>query len=162
MSTGRQLLEELRRDEELRKALAEELLPEALRHRNLRKVILLALSREMATKDDIESLRKATKEDMESLRKATKEDIEGLRKATKEDIESLRRATREDIEGLRKATREDMEKLKAELKSHIDEKVNSINMRVSDLYGVVKASLVAIVITLASTILVPLILRIVF
>jgi hypothetical protein len=33
MSTGRQLLDELRRDEELRRALAEELLPEALRHR---------------------------------------------------------------------------------------------------------------------------------
>ena len=60
------------------------------------------------------------------------------------------------------ATKEDMERLKAELKSYIDEKVNSINMRVSDLYGVVKASLVAIVVTLASTILVPLMLRIVF
>ena len=65
MSTCKQLLEELRRDEELRKALAEELLPEALRHRNLRKVMLLALSREMATKEDIENLRKATKEDIE-------------------------------------------------------------------------------------------------
>jgi hypothetical protein len=71
-------------------------------------------------------------------------------------------ATREDIEDLRKETREDIERLKAELKSYIDEKVNSINMRVSDLYGVVKASLVAIVVTLASTILVPLMLRIVF
>jgi molecular chaperone DnaK (HSP70) len=133
MSTCKQLLEELRRDEELRKALAEELLPEALRHRNLRKVMLLALSREMATKEDIENLRKATKEDIENLRKATKEDIE-----------------------------KHMEKLKAELKSYIDEKVNSINMRVSDLYGVVKTSLIAIVITLASTILVPLMLRIIF
>jgi len=82
--------------------------------------------------------------------------------ATKEDIEKLRAATKEDIENLRKTTKEDMERLKAELKSYIDEKVNSINMRVSDLYGVVKASLVAIVVTLASTILVPLMLRIVF
>jgi hypothetical protein len=39
MSTGRQLLDELRRDEELRRALAEELLPEALRHRELRRVL---------------------------------------------------------------------------------------------------------------------------
>jgi len=101
MSTGRQLLEELRRDEELRKALAEELLPEALRHRALRRIMLLAISREIATKDDIEGLK-------------------------------------DDIESLRKAAREDMEKLKAELKSYIDEKVNSLNMRVSDLYGVVK------------------------
>jgi len=146
MSTCKQLLEEIRRDEELRRALAEELLPEALRHRALRRIMLLALSREIATKEDVESLRKATKEDIESLRKATKEDIENLRRATKEDIEKLK---------------EDMEGLKAELKSYMDEKVNSLNMRVSDLYGVVKASLVAIVITLASTILVPLILRII-
>jgi|YelNatPaOPRAMG01_1025707.scaffolds.fasta_scaffold89110_1 vacuolar-type H+-ATPase subunit E/Vma4 len=149
MSTCKQLLEEIRRDEELRRALAEELLPEALRHRKLRRTMLLALSREIATKEDVES-----------LRKATREDIEGLRKATKEDIESLRKATREDIESLRRATKEDIEKLKAELKSYIDEKVNSINLRVSDLYGVVKASLVAIVVTLASTILVPLMLRV--
>jgi len=66
-----------------------------------------------------------------------------------------------------------MEKLEAELKSYvdtrvtelrsyIDSRVDSIDARISDLYGVVKASLVAIVITLASTILVPLILRILF
>jgi hypothetical protein len=57
MSIGRQLLEELRRDEELRRNLAEELLPEALRNRELRKAMLLALSREMATKEDIEELK---------------------------------------------------------------------------------------------------------
>jgi hypothetical protein len=37
-----------------------------------------------------------------------------------------------------------------------------VNTRMSDLYGVMKASLVAIVVTLASTILVPLIIRIFF
>ena len=57
MSTGRQLLEEIRRDEELRRALAEELLPEALRHRALRRIMLLALSREITIKDDIEGLK---------------------------------------------------------------------------------------------------------
>ena len=85
-------MEELRRDEELRRALAEKLLPEALRHRELRRAMLVALSREVATKEDIEKLRRATKEDTENLRRATKEDIENLRKATKEDIESLGRA----------------------------------------------------------------------
>jgi hypothetical protein len=66
-----------------------------------------------------------------------------------------------------------MEKLEAELKSYVDARVielksyidtrlDSINERISDLYGIVKASLAAIVITLASTILVPLILRILF
>jgi hypothetical protein len=114
MSIGRQLLDELRRDEELRRALVEELLPEALRNRELRRIMLLAVSREMATKDDIESLKK------------------------------------------------DMEKLGTELKSYVDARINDVNMRIGDLYGIMKASLVAIVVTLASTILVPLILRIFF
>jgi len=96
-------LEELRRDEELRRALAEELLPEALRYRELRKAMLLALSREVATKEDIE-----------------------------------------------------------ELKSYVDARINDVNRRIGDLYGVVKASLVAIIATLISTILVPLILRVLF
>ena len=96
-------MEELRRDEELRRALAGELLPEALRHRELRRAMLLALSREVATKEDIE-----------------------------------------------------------ELKSYVDARINDVNRRISDLYGVVKASLVAIIATLVSTILVPLILRILF
>jgi PAS domain-containing protein len=103
MSIGRQLLEELRQDEELRKALAEELLPEALRHRELRRAMLLALSREVATKEDIEGL-----------------------------------------------------------KSYVDARFNDVNRRISDLYGVVKASLVAIIATLISTILVPLMLRMLF
>ena len=74
MSTGKELLEELRKDEELRRALAEELLPEALRHRELRKTLLIAISKEMVTKEDIEKLRIWMEEKIESLRKATKED----------------------------------------------------------------------------------------
>jgi len=85
-----------------------------LRHRELRRIMLLAISREMVTKDDIEVLRR------------------------------------------------DMGKLEAELKSYVDARINDVNRRINDLYGVMKASLVAIVITLASTILVPLILRILF
>jgi hypothetical protein len=125
MSIGRQLLDELRSDEELRRALAEELLPEALRHRELRRIMLLAVSKEMATKDDIESLKK---------------DIDRLGAEVKSYVDS--RIT--------------------ELKSHVDARINDVNMRISDLYGIMKASLVAIVVTLASTILVPLILRIFF
>ena len=96
-------MEELRSDEGLRRALAEELLPETLRHRELRKAMLLALSSEMATKEDIE-----------------------------------------------------------ELKSYVDARINDVNRSISDLYGILKASLVAIIATLLSTILVPLILRILF
>jgi hypothetical protein len=72
-------------------------------------------------------------------------------------------ATKDDIESLRRATREDVERLEAELKSYIDARINDVNTRMSDLYGVMKASfLIAIVVTLASTILVPLIIRIFF
>jgi Skp family chaperone for outer membrane proteins len=168
MSTGRQLLEELRRDEELRRALAEELIPEALRNRQLRRAMLLAISKEMATKDDIEGLKAATKEEIEGLKKdvenlkvameGLKKDVESLREATKEDIEGLKK----DMEALRKATKEDMEKIAAELKSYVDARIGEVNRRIDDLYGVMKASLVAIVVTLASTILVPLLLRVLF
>jgi seryl-tRNA synthetase len=139
MSTGRQLLDELRRDEELRRALAEELLPEALRHRELRRIMLLAVSREMATKDDIESLKK---------------DIEALKK----DIEALKR----DMDRLGAEVKSYVDSRITELKSYVDARINDVNMRIGDLYGIMKASLVAIVVTLASTILVPLILRIFF
>ncbi|NHV96183.1 MAG: DUF1640 domain-containing protein [Thaumarchaeota archaeon] len=175
MSTGRQLLEELRRDEELRRALAEELIPEALRNRQLRRAMLLAVSKEMATKDDIEGLKKATKEEIENLRVATKAEIEGLKEdvenlkvameGLKKDIESLREdveGLKKDMESLRKASKEDMEKLAAELKLYVDARVSEVNRRIDDLYGVMKASLVAIVVTLASTILVPLLLRVLF
>jgi hypothetical protein len=75
---------------------------------------------------------------------------------------SKKMATKDDIESLRRATKEDVERLEAELKSYVDARINDVNTRMSDLYGVMKASLVAIVVTLASTILVPLIIRIFF
>jgi hypothetical protein len=140
MSTGRQLLDELRRDEELRRALAEELLPEALRHRELRRVMLIAISREMATKDDIESLRRATKEDVERLEAELKSYVDARITELKSYMDSRIN----------------------EFKSYVDARINDVNTRMSDLYGVMKVSLVAIVVTLASTILVPLIIRIFF
>jgi molecular chaperone DnaK (HSP70) len=140
MSTGRQLLDELRRDEELRRALAEELLPEALRHRELRRVMLIAISREMATKDDIESLRRATKEDAERLEAELKSYVDARITELKSYMDSRIN----------------------EFKSYVDARIKDVNTRMSDFYGVMKASLVAIVVTLASTILVPLIIRIFF
>jgi hypothetical protein len=47
------------------------------------------------------------------------------------------------------AAKDDVERLREELKSYVDARIN-------DLYGVVKTSLVAIVVALASTVLVPL------
>ncbi len=58
-----------------------------------------------------------------------------------------------------------METLRKELITYIDARVNdlrnSLNTRISDLYGVVRASLVAIVATLVSTVLTPLILKLI-
>jgi archaellum component FlaC len=93
----------------------------------------------MATKDDIESLKK---------------DIEALKK----DIEALKR----DMDRLGAEVKSYVDARITELKSYVDAKINDVNMRIGDLYGIMKASLVAIVVTLASTILVPLILRIFF
>ena len=155
MSNGRQLLEELRR------ALGEELIPEALRNRQLRRAMLLAVSKEMATKDDIEGLKKGYERGNREL----KGSYESRDRGFKRDVENLKVAMeglKKDMESLRKASKEDMEKLAAELKSYVDARISEVNMRIDDLYGVMKASLVAIVVTLASTILVPLLLRVLF
>jgi hypothetical protein len=82
--------------------------------------------------------------------------------ATKDDIESLRRATKEDVERLEAELKSYMDSRINEFKSYVDARINDVNTSMSDLYGVMKASLVAIVLTLASTILVPLIIRIFF
>jgi hypothetical protein len=84
--------------------------------------------------------------------------------ATKEDVERLREvmATKEDIENLRREMKEDVERLRAYVDARLEDmskRMDYLNERVSDLYGVVKTSLVAIVVTLASTILTPLLLR---
>jgi flagellar biosynthesis/type III secretory pathway protein FliH len=96
----------------------------------MRRLTLMAISKEMATKDDLERLREATKDGIEELREAVKGDVERLRE---------------------------------ELKSYVDARMSGLNLslsaRINDLYGVVRAPLVAIVVTLASTILVPLALR---
>jgi len=64
------------------------------------------------------------------------------------------------------ATKEDLRELREELKAYIDariggveQRVSSLEQRINDLAALVRASLVAIVITLASTVLTPLILR---
>jgi hypothetical protein len=95
---GWQLVDELRRDEELRRALAE-----ALDWR---------VPGNVATKDDIDALKSYVGDRFDAL------------------------------------------------KSYVDAGFDDINKRIDDLNGIVRASLVAITVTLASTILVPLILRV--
>ena len=75
-------------------------------------------------------------------------------------------ATKKDIEELRKEIREAEERTRRELKTYIDlrvkhleERINAVEKRIDDLYGMLKATLIAIVLTLLSTILAPLLLK---
>jgi hypothetical protein len=65
---GWQLVEELKGDEELRKALSDELLVEALSRKEWRKSVLLAVAREVATRDDIRELREYIDASIRELR----------------------------------------------------------------------------------------------
>jgi len=61
------------------------------------------------------------------------------------------------------ATKDDIDALKSHVDAKFDDtnrRIDDINKRIDDLNGIVRASLVAITVTLASTILVPLILRV--
>jgi hypothetical protein len=62
-----------------------------------RLAIINAVLRDVATKGDIEVLRREFKIDMEALKAATKSDIEFLRVATKSDVEALRKEFKEEI-----------------------------------------------------------------
>jgi hypothetical protein len=68
---GWQLVEELKGDEALRKALSDELLVEALSRKEWRKSVLLAVAREVATRDDIRELREYIDASIRELRAYT-------------------------------------------------------------------------------------------
>jgi DNA repair exonuclease SbcCD ATPase subunit len=103
-------------DVRARKRLAELLVSEP----DVRLAIINAVLRDVATKSDVEALRKELKGDIEALKAATRSDIESLKAATKSDIEALRKEFRSDIEALRAATKSDMEALRKELKGDIE------------------------------------------
>jgi hypothetical protein len=65
---GWQLVEELKGDEALRKALSDELLVEALSRKEWKKSALLAVAREVATRDDIRELRSDVNSNIRELR----------------------------------------------------------------------------------------------
>ncbi len=85
MSIAEKLLEELRQREDLRDALAQELMPAIFR--KLRLAVLSALYREVATKSDLAELRNEFRREIYSLRR----EIDILR----HEIEDLRREVRD-------------------------------------------------------------------
>jgi transcriptional regulator of met regulon len=74
-----------------------------------------ATGQELATKADLDGLRRDLKADLDELRLATRVDIDELRHATKADIDELRHATKADIDELRHATKADIDGLRVEL-----------------------------------------------
>ena len=90
-------------DARARKRLAELLVSEP----DVRLAIISAVLRAVATKSDVESLRK----EIEALRAGTKSDMEALKSATESDIEALRKEMREGFESLRRELKSDIEAL---------------------------------------------------
>jgi uncharacterized protein involved in exopolysaccharide biosynthesis len=117
-------------DVRARKRLAELLVSEP----DVRLAIINAVLRDVATKSDIEALRKEFKSDIEALKAATKSDIESLRVATKSDMETLRKELKSDMEALRKEFKEEIERLDGRIDS-LEQRVDSLNQRVARLEG---------------------------
>jgi len=75
--------------------------------------------------------------------------------ATKDDLRELR----EELKAYIDAKVEGLEKLFNARINGVDKRIDSLEQRVGDLAALVRASLIAITVTLASTILTPLILK---
>ena len=74
--------------------------------------------------------------------------------ATKEDIKELKEYINTRIGDINKR----IDSVNKRIDS-VNKRIYDVNKRIDDLYGVVKASLIAITVTLASTIITPLILK---
>ncbi len=90
---------------------------------DIRTMIINAVIRDVATKQDIDKLREATRQDIEKLREETKQDIERLRQEIKQEIEKLREETRRDIEKLNERI------------SMLEERVSRLEERVAKVEG---------------------------
>jgi hypothetical protein len=117
-------------DVRARKRLAELLVSEP----DARLAIINAVLRDVATKGDIEILRREFKIDMEALKAATKSDIESLRVATKSDVEALRKEFKNDMEALRKEFKEGIGRLDGRIDG-LEQRIGFLDQRVARLEG---------------------------
>jgi hypothetical protein len=113
-----------------RKRLSELLVSEP----DVRLAIINAVLRDVATKGDIEVLRREFKIDMEALKAATKSDIESLRVATKSDVEALRKEFKNDMEALRKEFKEGIGRLDGRIDG-LEQRIGFLDQRVARLEG---------------------------
>jgi len=134
VSIAQKLIEELESDEKVRRRLSRLLASDIALDTEARVAIVNAIIREVATKSDIEALRKEFKSEMEALKAATKSDMETLRKEVKSDIEALRKEFKSDIEALRGEFREEIGRLDGRVSS-LEQRVGALEQRVARLEG---------------------------
>jgi len=89
LSFVEKLIKELEADEGARKRLARLLVVDVVSEPEARLAIVNAILREVATKSDLDTLRKEFKADIDTLRKEFKDDIEVLRKEFRDEIKRL-------------------------------------------------------------------------
>jgi hypothetical protein len=138
--TAEAIVELFRGDVRARKELAELLISEP----DIRLAIINAVLRDVATKSDIERLRESLENRFEQHRSATKSDIEALRKTVEERFERV--ATKSDVEQLRSEFRRELDSVRRE--------IDMLAREIDRLYRLVMVSVLGILISIATTILV--------
>ncbi len=127
----KRLAEILERDEEGRRRIAKVLASEIAVDAKTRELLITAILRDVATKEDIENLRKNIKDDIENLKKELKDEIKETERRMKEYV-NLRIADTEN---------------------KLSERIKAIEDRLKLLTNFVLTTLIAILITLISVIL---------
>jgi gas vesicle protein len=149
LSIARQLVEELSGDEEARSMLVEQLITHIVKDRRVRRLMLTAIVRDIATRDDVrreaEGVREELKKEIENTRGELKKEIESVKNELRKEIEdvrneldSARKELRKEIEGVREELKKEIESVREELKGEIDglrKDVLDIRDRVSRLEG---------------------------
>ncbi len=139
MMSWKEFLDELEKDDKARKRLAEIIVTDY----DVRIALINAVLRDVATKQDIVELRNDVKEEVTRLEREFKNYVD-------KSVDDLN--TRLD----------DVNKRIDDVNKRIDDvnkRIDDVNKRIDDLNHLVRTSLIAIVVTLATTILVPFILK---
>jgi molybdopterin converting factor small subunit len=151
--TAEAIVELFRRDARARRELAVLLVSEP----EVRLAIINAVLRDVATKSDIEALRAAVKDDIDKLRESLENRFEQHRSATKSDIEALRAAVKDDIKVLKEDMERRFEEVRTEFRRELDSvrrEIDFLAREIDRLYRLVMVSVLGILISIATTILV--------
>jgi TolA-binding protein len=89
MAVTTKLIEEMKKDKELENEFLTFIAERISIRPEIRKMMISAVLREVATKEDMEKLRIAMEEEMEKLKKATEDDMDKLGKEVKEEMTRL-------------------------------------------------------------------------